>query len=113
MGFPSPLSFWEHLLTLHSIFYPLSFHFYLFRSLFSPAGGQGAVFSQKGAASVGENQESIRLLHTIRNMLIGIGLMVSALGLLAFGYLFAEGTNLFTALFLVSALLFLTGTIWW
>ena len=67
---------------------------YLFRSLFSPAGGQGAVFSQKGAASVGENQESIRLLHTIRNMLIGIGLMVSALGLLAFGYLFAEGTNL-------------------
>jgi len=61
---------------------------------------------------VGENQESIRLLHTIRNMLIGIGLMVSALGLLAFGYLFAEGTNLFTALFLVSALLFLTGTIW-
>jgi len=43
---------------------------------------------------VGENQESIRLLHTIRNMLIGIGLMVSALGLLAFGYLFAEGTNL-------------------
>ena len=63
---------------------------------------------------MGENQESIRLLHTIRNMLIGIGLMVSALGLLAFGYLFAEGTNLFTALFLVSALLFLTGTIcWW
>ena len=58
---------------------------------------------------MGENQESIRLLHTIRNMLIGIGLMVSALGLLAFGYLFAEGTNLF----LVSALLFLTGTIWW
>ena len=55
---------------------------------------------------MGENQESIRLLHTIRNMLIGIGLMVSALGLLAFGYLF-------TALFLVSALLFLTGTIWW
>ena len=47
-----------------------------------------------GGASVGENQESIRLLHTIRNMLIGIGLMVSALGLLAFGYLFAEGTNL-------------------
>ena len=42
---------------------------------------------------MGENQESIRLLHTIRNMLIGIGLMVSALGLLAFGYL-AEGTNL-------------------
>lgn len=59
---------------------------------------------------MGENQESIRLLHTIRNMLIGIGLMVSALGLLAFGYLFAEGTNLFTAL---CALLFLTGTIWW
>ena len=46
---------------------------------------------------MGENQESIRLLHTIRNMLIGKGLMVSALGLLAFGYLFAEGTNLFTA----------------
>ena len=62
---------------------------------------------------MGENQESIRLLRAIRNMLIGIGLMVSALGLLAFGYLFAEGTNLFTALFLVSALLFLTGTIWW
>ena len=43
---------------------------------------------------MGEDQESIRLLHTIRNMLIGIGLMVSALGLLAFGYLFAESTNL-------------------
>ena len=61
---------------------------------------------------MGENQESIRLLHTIRNMLIGIGLMVSALGLLAFGYLFAEGTN-FYSLVPRQRLLFLTGTIWW
>lgn len=60
-----------------------------------------------------ENQESIRLLRVIRNMLFGIGLMVFALGLLAFGYLFAEGTNLFTVLFLVSALLFFLGAIWW
>lgn len=62
---------------------------------------------------MGENQERIRLLRAIRNMLMGMGLMVFVLGLLAFGYLFAEGTNLFTVLFPVSALLLLMGTIWW
>ena len=40
---------------------------------------------------MGENQESIRLLHTIRNMLIGIGLMVSALGPEAGPYLERRG----------------------
>ena len=60
-----------------------------------------------------ENQECIRLLRVIRNMMIGMGIMVFALGLLAFGYVFTQGNSIFVVIFFGSALLFFLGAIWW
>ena len=60
-----------------------------------------------------ENQACIRLLRVIRNMMIGVGIMVFALGLLAFGYVFTQGSSIFAVIFYGSALLFLLGAIWW
>lgn len=60
-----------------------------------------------------ENQECIRLLRVIRNMLTGMGIMVFALGLLAFGYVFTQGNTLFAVIFFGSALLFFLGAVWW
>ena len=58
-------------------------------------------------------EESTRLLRSIKNMVFGIGLMVFALGLVTFGYFFAQNTSLFAAIFYGSAVLFLLGAIWW
>ena len=68
---------------------------------------------QKGAHVVHKDDETAKLLRSIRNMVFGIGLMVFALGLVTFGYLFAQGTILFVVSFYISVLLFLLGAIWW
>lgn len=60
-----------------------------------------------------ENQACIRLLRVIRNMMIGMDIMVFALGLLAFEYVFTQGSSIFVVIFFGSALLFFLGAIWW
>ena len=57
--------------------------------------------------------EIVRLLRCIRSLLFGVGLMLFALGILAFGLMFTQGTPIFGVIFYGSALLFLLGAIWW
>ena len=51
--------------------------------------------------------EIVRLLRCIRSLLFGVGLMLFALGILAFGLMFTQGTPIFGVIFYGSALLFL------
>lgn len=67
----------------------------------------------KGVHVMHRDVETVKLLRSIRNMVFGIGFMVFAMGLVTFGYLFAQGTTLFTVIVYVSAPLFLLGAIWW
>lgn len=59
------------------------------------------------------NDEAVRLLRSIRNMVFGVGFMVFAIGLFAFGYAFTQGTSVFVAIFYISVFLFLMGAVWW
>lgn len=59
------------------------------------------------------HEEALALLRCIKNTVSGIGLMVFSIGLLAFGYVWAQNTALFAVFFYGSLLLFLAGAVWW
>lgn len=60
------------------------------------------------------HEESLALLRCIKNTVFGIGLMVFSIGLLAFGYVWAQNTAaLFAVFFYGGLLLFLAGAVWW
>lgn len=66
------------------------------------------------------DEETAKLLHSIRNMVFGIGLMVFALGLCLFAALFGgvfSGRNdlaiVIVLLLYAAPILFLIGAIWW
>ena len=67
-----------------------------------------------------KDEETAKLLHSIRNMVFGIGLMVFALGLCLFAALFGgvfSGRNDLTIVIVLllyaAPVLFLIGAIWW